>query len=104
MVLFSTHIVEDVSDLCTDMAIINQGSVFLHDTPAQAISQYRDRIWTKIIGPEEEEEHRAKYQIISTHFTQDHKLLIRAYGESKPASDFQPAAPSLEDVYFIALQ
>jgi ABC-type multidrug transport system ATPase subunit len=103
IVLFSTHIVEDVRDLCTDLAIINRGKVLKHNTPKNVISDLKGSIWTQIVSVDKLEEYKAKFQVISSHLTEDNQLVIRVYSKEKPSENFAQAEPNLEDVYFITL-
>ena len=103
-VIFSTHIVDDVKELCTDMAIINGGRVLQHIEPERATNEIEGRIWTRTIDQEQLEEFERTYTILSSSFNQDNSLSIRVYSESKPDESFSPIAPDLNDVYFIALK
>ena len=103
-VIFSTHIVDDVKELCTDMAIINGGRVLQHIEPERATNEIEGRIWTRMIDQEQLEEFERTYTILSSSFNQDNSLSIRVYSESKPDESFSPIAPDLNDVYFIALK
>ncbi|MEO0338745.1 MAG: ABC transporter ATP-binding protein [Bacteroidota bacterium] len=102
-VIFSTHIVEDVKELCTDMAIMNQGRVIQHSTPRQALLELDQKIWTKKIGKEQVEQYQSQYQVLSKSFNPDHSIQIRIFNEENPGTSFILAEPHLEDVYFIAL-
>lgn len=103
IVLFSTHIVEDVRDLCTDLAIMNQGKVLKNNTPKNAIAELKGCIWKQCIAVDKLEECKAKYQVISSHFTEDNQLVVRVFDKEKPSDNFVSAEPNLEDVYFITL-
>ena len=102
-VLFSTHIVEDVRDLCTDMAILNRGKIWLHDSPAHAIQQLAGRIWVRTLPPDKLAACQALYQPLSVHYQADGILSIRVYAHEKPGSLFVQAEPLLDDVYFQVL-
>lgn len=103
-VIFSTHIVDDVKELCKEMAILNGGKILQHTTPAQATQELEGKIWTKIIEREELEQHEALYNILSSNYNQDNTLNIRVYNGEQPAPDFKLANAQLDDVYFIALK
>lgn len=103
-VIFSTHIVEDVKELCTDMAILNGGKILKQATPTQARESLRGQIWTKIVQRDELEQMEAMYNVLSSNYNEDNTLNIRVYAEALPASDFVAAEPQLDDVYFIALK
>jgi len=103
-VIFSTHIVEDVKELCNEMAILNGGRILKHTTPMEATAALEGKIWTKIIERDELESMEALYNILSSNYNQDNTLNIRVHALEKPASDFENAKPQLDDVYFIALK
>ena len=98
VVLLSTHIVEDVSELCTRMAIINKGEILHEAEPLQAMEGLQGKIWRKIIEkgalPGLEREH----QVISTKLLAG-RTVVHVYSEETPAG-FDLVQPDLEDVYF----
>lgn len=102
VVLLSTHIVEDVSDLCARMAIIGGGEVLLTGEPRVAIDDLRGKTWKKVIDKAELDEHRAAYRVISTRLVAG-RTVIHAFGETQPDASFEPVPPDLEDVYFTTL-
>jgi len=98
-VILSTHIVEDVSELCTRMAIIDRGEILLEAEPLGAIEEMRGRIWRSVI------EKRALAQVEREHAVISTKLLagrtvVHVYADTAPDPGFEPAEPDLEDVYF----
>jgi ABC-type multidrug transport system ATPase subunit len=100
-VIFSTHLVEDVRELCTDMAIMNRGSIQKRATPAQAIKELEGKIWTKRILRSELEFHKTAYRYFSSGFNEDNTLTVRIYADTRPEEAFDQAEKvSLEDVYF----
>ena len=103
-VIFSTHIVEDVKELCHEMAILNGGRILKHTTPKEATAEIKGQIWTKIIERDELEKMEASYNVLSSNYNQDNTLNIRVHALEKPADDFIAAEPQLDDVYFIALR
>lgn len=103
-VIFSTHIVEDVKELCNEMAILNGGRILKHTTPEEATKEVKGKIWTKIIERNELEGQEALYNILSSSYNQDNTLNIRVYADEQPSEDFVQASPQLDDVYFIALK
>lgn len=103
-VIFSTHIVEDVKELCNEMAILNGGRILKHITPQEATKELEGTIWTKIINREDLEETENLYDILSSNYNQDNSLNIRVHAAEKPAADFVASHPQLDDVYFIALK
>lgn len=103
-VIFSTHIVEDVKDLCHEMAIMNGGRVLQQITPADATAAIYGQIWTRRILRDELEDMEKRFSILSSHYNRDNSINIRVHHSKPPAPQFELAEPSLEDVYFIALQ
>ncbi len=102
VVILSTHIVDDVSDLCTNMAIINRGKIVLTENTLDAISQLDGKIWEREIKKTDLGEYQEKYNIISTRLFAG-KTFIRAYRETKPVNGFSSVTATLEDVYFYHL-
>ena len=103
-VIFSTHIVEDVKELCNEMAILNGGKILKHSTPQKATKELENTIWTKIIEKDDLEENMKMYSVLSRNFNPDNTLNIRVHSEIKPSEDFVASVPQLDDVYFIALK
>ncbi|WP_296637917.1 ABC transporter ATP-binding protein [Polaribacter sp.] len=103
-VIFSTHIVEDVKELCNEMAILNGGKILKHTTPQEATAELQGKIWTKIIERDDLEANEKMFSILSSNYNQDNTLNIRVHAEEKPAEEFFEATPQLDDVYFIALK
>lgn len=103
IVILSTHIVDDVSELCSNMAIINEGNVLLTGEPIQAINHLKGRIWKRIIEKNELHKFQEDYKVISTHLFSG-KLMIRVYSETSPGDTFEDVSPSLEDVYFSTIK
>ena len=103
-VIFSTHIVDDVKELCHEMAILNGGQILKHTTPIEATDEIKGQIWTKIIERDELKNMEAAYKVLSSNYNQDNTLNIRVYSLEKPADGFKEANPQLDDVYFIALK
>lgn len=103
-VIFSTHIVDDVKELCNEMAILNGGKILNQSTPKAATAELSGQIWTKIIEREALEQNEKDYNVISSNYNQDNTLNIRVYNQEKPNESFVQAEPQLEDVYFVALK
>jgi ABC-type multidrug transport system ATPase subunit len=99
VVLLSTHIVEDVSELCTRMAIIDRGEILLEAEPLRAVDDLRGRIWRRVIEKSALAEVEQEYAVISTKLLAG-RTVVRVYGDTVPGSGFEPAEPDLEDVYF----
>ena len=104
IVIFSTHIVDDVKELCTDMAIMNGGRILSHETPKEATKKLEGLMWMKVIEREELEAHEAAFNVISSNFNDDNTLTIRVYAAEKPDESFIAKTPELEDVYFVTLR
>jgi len=103
-VIFSTHIVDDVKELCNEMAILNDGRILTHSTPEKATEEINNQIWTKVIDRDELEAMETSHNVLSSHYNQDNSLNIRVHALSKPDEGFDATAPQLDDVYFIALK
>ncbi len=103
-VIFSTHIVDDVRELCNEVAILNGGKILYKGTPTQAENELEGKIWMRIIERSELDEFASKYNIISSNFNPDNTLNIRVHSHEQPNKTFVQAKPQLEDVYFVALK
>lgn len=99
IVILSTHIVEDVKNLCKKMVVMNRGTILLEGTPAEAQATVQDKIWTKAIDKEELESYRSQMQVISSHMA-DGRVVIHVYADSNPGAGFDQITADLEDVYF----
>ena len=99
VVLLSTHIVDDVSELCTRMAIIDRGEILLEAEPLRAVADLRGRIWRRVISKSQLADVEREHLVISTKLLAG-RTLVRVYSEGMPGADFEPAEPDLEDVYF----
>jgi len=102
VVLLSTHIVEDVSELCSRMAIIDRGRILLEAEPEHAVTALAGRIWRRVIERAELPELERTRAVISTKL-QAGKTVVRVFGDASPGAGFEPAEPDLEDVYFSTL-
>jgi ABC-2 type transport system ATP-binding protein len=102
VVILSTHIVEDVSDLCERMAIIANGRIVRAGVPAELVRELSNRVWRKTIGKAELEAHRAAHEVISTRLFGGHTV-IHVLADKLPGEGFEAAAGGLEDVYFSTL-
>jgi len=98
IVILSTHIVDDVKELCSDMAIIHQGEVLFSGSPKLAVDSLDGMIYEKSIEKQEMENYREQYQVISNMLVAG-KPRIHIYSE-KPVEEFVPVEADLEDVYF----
>ena len=102
VVILSTHIVEDVSDLCPAMAIICDGRIVKEGAPGDLVTQLTGRVWRKTIDKAELEATKAKYQVISTRLLGG-RTVIHILADSDPGAGFTPVEGGLEDVYFSTL-
>ncbi len=103
-VIFSTHIVEDVKELCNEMAIVNGGRILKQITPIEATKEIKGQIWSCVVERDDLEGIEAKYQVLSSSYNQDNSLTVRVHAPEKPSEEFTSAEPQLDDVYFIALK
>jgi len=103
-VIFSTHIVDDVKELCNEMAILNGGRILKQTTPIEATKGIKGQIWTKVVERDDLDEIEATYNLLSSNYNQDNTLNVRVHALEKPADDFKQSEPQLDDVYFIALK
>ncbi len=102
MVILSTHIVEDVADLCPAMAIISGGRIVRQGAPAELVRTLDGRIWTKTIAKAELPAHRARYEVISTRLYAG-RTVIHVLADADPGDGFEPEPGGLEDLYFSSL-
>ncbi|WP_410881150.1 ABC transporter ATP-binding protein [Myroides sp. DW712] len=104
IVIFSTHIVDDVNELCHEMAILNGGHLLERSTPKEAEEKLTGKIWLKEINREDADQYN-QLNILSGKYNQENRLKIRVYAEDSLVSEgFELAKPTLEDVYFVALK
>lgn len=99
VVLLSTHIVEDVSELCTRMAIINQGQILLEAEPLKAMKELQGRIWRRIVDKSALPQIDREHKVISTKLLSG-RTVVHIYSTENPGNGFEAVEPDLEDVYF----
>lgn len=100
VVILSTHIVADVSNLCSQMAVIRQGEILACCTPRRAIDELKSSVWEATVAREKVSAFKANYQVISSQmFDGQARLRVISKGE-RPGEEFTPATPALEDYYF----
>jgi ABC-type multidrug transport system ATPase subunit len=99
VVLLSTHIVDDVSELCTRMAIIDKGQILLEAEPLRAVEDLHGRIWRRVIARDALPALEREHAVISTKLLAG-RTVVHVYGAASPGPGFEPVAPDLEDVYF----
>jgi ABC-2 type transport system ATP-binding protein len=102
IVILSTHIVDDVADLCPTFAVISKGRVLLTAEPRHAVAKLRGKIWRRVIDREEIATARSSLPIISTRL-QSGSTVVRAYADAAPGPGFDAVEADLEDVYFSAV-
>ncbi|MGH9868978.1 MAG: ABC transporter ATP-binding protein [Candidatus Polarisedimenticolia bacterium] len=103
VVILSTHIVEDVSDLCSRMAILSHGRVVLTGDPQATIDTMRGRVWKKIIDRAHLDDYEKACTVISTRLVAG-RTAIHVMADARPDASFAEVSPELEDVYFSALK
>ena len=103
IVILSTHIVEDVRELCPRMAIISNGQLLLEGSPAESLDSLKNKIWSKVVSTEAElSAIDANFNVVSTHLVGGlHE--VRVYSDSSPGDGFTQDDANLEDVYFLSL-
>ena len=99
IVILSTHIVDDIRELCTKMAIMNLGQIVYHGTPQAAIDELSGKVYQRIVPRDELDSYATKYSIISNKMVGGQPL-IHVYNESDINDGFEPVVPNLEDVFF----
>ena len=102
IVILSTHIIDDVRELCTRMAIIDKGEVLLESSPQEAIDEIAGRMWKKSIDAVELAESKQRWRVVSSHLVSG-RTQIRIYSDTMPDETFTPTEATLEDVYFMKL-
>jgi ABC-type multidrug transport system ATPase subunit len=102
IVILSTHIVQDVMELCSNMAIIHQGRVLYSGAPDTALGRLEGRIWQKSIDRDAVKEYAVHFPVISTKLSAG-RPQIHIFADSNPEEGFVPVAPDLEDVFFASI-
>ncbi len=103
VVILSTHIVSDVSDLCRHMAIINKGEVLLTGDPLTVINELRGKVWKKLVEKTEVPALQTAHQVISSRLFAG-KTVVHVLADSAPDNGFEAVEPDLEDVYFAEIR
>ena len=102
-VILSTHIVEDVRELCPRMAIISNGELLLEGSPSEALDALNGKMWSKVVGTDDElRTLEASFNVLSTHLIGGQHE-VRIYSDSSPGDSFRSVESGLEDVYFLNL-
>ena len=100
IVILSTHIVSDVSNLCSNMAIIRQGAILSSCTPRQAVDQLKESVWEATVPREKVAAMKSQHQVISSQMYDGQARLRVISKRERPSEEFIPATPVLEDYYF----
>jgi ABC-type multidrug transport system ATPase subunit len=103
VVILSTHIVEDVSDLCRRMAVISHGRVLLQGEPATALEALRGKVWSRAVARADLAAVEAEHDVISTHLLAGRRI-VHVFAEDRPAAAWEPVEAGLADVYFSTLK
>jgi ABC-2 type transport system ATP-binding protein len=99
VVILSTHIVDDVSELCSRMAIIDRGEILLEAEPLHAMKEVEGRIWRRVIDTRSRASVAREHHVISTKLLAG-RTVVRVYSDTQPGPGFEATEPNLEDVYF----
>ena len=102
IIILSTHIVEDVRDLCPDMAIMGEGQIVARGNPEKLIDVIRGKVWRKKVDKADVDEAKDKYQVLKTRLLMG-GVVVSVLSEAQPETGFENANPSLEDTYFAHL-
>ena len=102
VVILSTHIVSDVSDLCSSLAVINRGRVLLTGEPTALVAAIQGRIWRKVTTKADASALKDGLALVSTRL-QAGRTVVRCYSAAPPGAGFEPAEADLEDVYFCTI-
>lgn len=103
IVILSTHIVDDVRELCTEMAIMNLGRIVYHGSPQAALEDLSGKVWQTTIDRDQMDAYKQKFKVISDKMVGG-KPQIHVMSDSKPSEEFREVAPNLEDVFFTKTQ
>ena len=99
VVILSTHIVEDVEELCSRVAIIDKGEILLESEPLRAVAELRGRIWSRTVSRAELPAVEQDVPVIATKLLAG-RTIVHVYAESSPGHAFEPVEPDMKDVYF----
>jgi ABC-2 type transport system ATP-binding protein len=102
VVVLSTHIVEDVSELCTRMAIIQEGRILLEADPPRAVEELKGRIWRRVVTTEELQRLDQEQAVISTRLLAG-RTIAHVFADTSPGDGFEAVQPDLKDVYFTVM-
>ena len=102
VLLLSTHIVEDVAELCPNLAIMNRGEIIRSGRPQKLINALSGKVWTTVIESNQDINNFSEWRVITYRMSRGRKW-VRVVNESQPGKDFYSVEPDLNDVYFTAL-
>ena len=102
IVILSTHIVEDVHDLCKNMAILSNGKILIEGNPAELVHSIQNKIWSKIISKKDVETYKKEFQVISSKLVSG-ETQIRVVSDEQPEDGFNMVNAGLEDLYFATI-
>ncbi len=102
VVILSTHIVEDVSDLCPRMAVLAAGRILVEGAPVDLVQRLNGRVWRKVIDRAELDAERARHDVIASRLAAG-RLIVHVLADARPDAGFEPVQGGLEDVYFSTL-
>ncbi len=102
VIILSTHIVTDISDLCKQLAIVARGTVVASGDPLALVAELQGRIWQRFVASDELAAYQQSHTVLATRRAAG-RLVIRVLSDSNPGAGFEPSAPDLEDVYFLAI-
>jgi ABC-type multidrug transport system ATPase subunit len=103
VVILSTHIVEDVRELCKRMAILARGQILTQGTPEELVAALQGQVWSTTVDRSQASEYQERYTVLFTRLTAG-RSIVHALASEPPAPEFQATAPDLEHVYFAALR
>lgn len=103
IIIFSTHIVEDIKSLCRELAILAKGRILQQASPQQAIAPLIGKIWQANLAPEQLEIIKQDFTLLSTKYLDHQTIQARLLADGAPSRVFAPVSPQLEDSYFLAL-
>lgn len=99
IVILSTHIVADIYNLCSNMAVLDRGQLVVHGSPTELVKTLEGKIWRKTISADDLFQYRKDHEVISTRLTAG-KTQIHVKADCSPGNDFEAVTPTLEDYYF----
>ena len=103
IIIFSTHIVEDINGMCNELAIMNGGKILRQVKPAEIPGLLKGKVWTREVQPNHFDLFENTYSVLSSSYLQNGLIGVRVYGDQLDEAGFSPAQPGLEDFYFQTL-